>query len=246
MVDDFLVPSNIQISGVPGTFQVGAISMIIIGPSSSTPYAIPDNWIECDGSQLLKTDFQELFSVIGTNYGETNGSGGVGTTHFRVPLLKNNSSKVVPAISPSGSNTKISYSYHNHTPNTTVTVDSANTSHTMTNSSQNINVTYTAHDHAGSGSAGYSGGNPNNNANKTGNARVNMAGAGHNHATNSYGYSYANGFNHNHSHNLRTVYAANQTHTHNSSSLLSNLYTPFGSLEPDPESIVVTFIMRVS
>ena len=242
MSNEFLVPSNIEINNVPGTFQVGAISMIIIGPPSSTPYTVPDNWIECDGSELLKTDFQKLFSVIGTTYGETNGSGGSGTTHFKVPLLKNNSSQVVPAISPSGSNTIVSNSYHNHTANVSVTVASTNTSHTTTNSNQNINATYTAHDHAGSGSAGYSGSNPTNNANKTGNARVNMAGAGHNHATNSYGYSYANGFNHGHNHNQRTVYSSNQSHTHNAnagSNVLSN------NSELLPESVLVKFIMRV-
>lgn len=58
-----------------------------------SPYAgstAPASWLFCDGAELLKTNptYAALFAVIGTTYGETNGSGGAGTTHFRVPSLK--------------------------------------------------------------------------------------------------------------------------------------------------------------
>jgi hypothetical protein len=45
----------------------------------------PTGWAMCDGTEYSKTAFADLFSAIGIAYGETNGSGGVGTTHFRVP-----------------------------------------------------------------------------------------------------------------------------------------------------------------
>ena len=47
----------------------------------------PSGWLLCDGRELLKTSptYASLFAAIGVAYGETNGSGGAGTTHFRLP-----------------------------------------------------------------------------------------------------------------------------------------------------------------
>lgn len=47
----------------------------------------PSGWLLCDGRELLKTSptYASLFAAVGIAYGETNGSGGVGTTHFRLP-----------------------------------------------------------------------------------------------------------------------------------------------------------------
>ena len=44
---------------------------------------IPTNWKICDGSELSRTDYAELFNVIGTSYGE-----GDGTTTFNLPNKK--------------------------------------------------------------------------------------------------------------------------------------------------------------
>lgn len=49
--------------------------------------AEPSGWLMCDGRELSKTDplYASLFASIGIAYGETNGSGAAGTTHFRLP-----------------------------------------------------------------------------------------------------------------------------------------------------------------
>jgi microcystin-dependent protein len=47
----------------------------------------PTGWLLCNAGEYSKTDplYKNLYSVIGTAFGETNGSGGGGTSHFRVP-----------------------------------------------------------------------------------------------------------------------------------------------------------------
>ena len=44
---------------------------------------IPENWLLCEGQEVSRNDFQELFSVLDTKYGEGNGS-----TTFNLPNLK--------------------------------------------------------------------------------------------------------------------------------------------------------------
>ena len=44
---------------------------------------IPTNWRICDGSEVSRTDYAELFNIIGTAYGE-----GDGTTTFNLPYKK--------------------------------------------------------------------------------------------------------------------------------------------------------------
>lgn len=49
----------------------------------------PTGWVICDGSELAIASYSSLYSAISTKYGAlTNGSGGSGTTHFRVPDLR--------------------------------------------------------------------------------------------------------------------------------------------------------------
>lgn len=48
----------------------------------------PTGWVKANGAELSKTVYAALFAAIGTTFGETNGSGGAGTTHFRVPDLR--------------------------------------------------------------------------------------------------------------------------------------------------------------
>jgi len=49
----------------------------------------PAGWLAADGSEYAKTGtYAGLFAAISTTYGETNGSGGAGTSHFRVPDLR--------------------------------------------------------------------------------------------------------------------------------------------------------------
>lgn len=66
--------------------QIGSISSASPGDimitAGSTP---PVGWCICDGQELLREQFSELFSAIGTTYGEGNG-----TTTFNVPDLRDN------------------------------------------------------------------------------------------------------------------------------------------------------------
>jgi microcystin-dependent protein len=49
----------------------------------------PSGWLEANGTEYSKTGtYAALFTAIGTSFGETNGSGGAGTSHFRVPDLR--------------------------------------------------------------------------------------------------------------------------------------------------------------
>jgi microcystin-dependent protein len=49
----------------------------------------PTGWLLCDGTEYSKTLYPELSAVLSVGdtfpYGQTNGSGGAGTTHFRLP-----------------------------------------------------------------------------------------------------------------------------------------------------------------
>ena len=49
----------------------------------------PSGWFLCGGQEVAIASYGALYAVIGTTYGSlTNGSGGAGTTHFRVPDLR--------------------------------------------------------------------------------------------------------------------------------------------------------------
>lgn len=49
---------------------------------------LPNGWLLCDGSEVSISSYPTLDAVVGTRYGaRTNGSGGAGTSHFRVPSL---------------------------------------------------------------------------------------------------------------------------------------------------------------
>ena len=73
-------------------FKVGDIVAYHINAPFPT---LPSGWVECNGQELSKTTYSALSTIIGTKYGETNGSGGVGTTHFRVPKM-NDSTLTTP------------------------------------------------------------------------------------------------------------------------------------------------------
>lgn len=64
---------NIDVSGGGDTLPIG----IIVPYASDTA---PDGWLLCDGTAVSRTEYSELFSVIGTKYGAGNGS-----TTFTLP-----------------------------------------------------------------------------------------------------------------------------------------------------------------
>ncbi len=69
--------------------QIAGAASDILPTGTVLPFAgssAPAGWLLCAGGEYLKTGtYAPLFAVIGVTYGETNGSGGAGTTHFRVP-----------------------------------------------------------------------------------------------------------------------------------------------------------------
>jgi len=68
MFDDYSLAGNCRMVGE-----------IIPYAGSSSPVS---NWYPCDGSSLLRTDFPDLFAIIGTTYGSADG------THFNLPDLR--------------------------------------------------------------------------------------------------------------------------------------------------------------
>lgn len=74
MQDNIERAINAQVSG--DTLPIGAV----------LPYTnetAPENWLVCDGSELDRTEYNHLFAIIGTTFGE-----GDGSTTFNLPNLK--------------------------------------------------------------------------------------------------------------------------------------------------------------
>ena len=68
----------------------------VINQFAGSGSAAPTGWLFCDGQEVLITTYQNLYNSLTSNgttfpYGtNTNGSGGAGSTHFRIPNLKGN------------------------------------------------------------------------------------------------------------------------------------------------------------
>ena len=60
---------RIGVTGIP-------VGMSVEWPANT----IPDGWLLCDGSAISRTDYADLFAVIGTTWGE-----GDGSTTFNLP-----------------------------------------------------------------------------------------------------------------------------------------------------------------
>lgn len=78
------------VDGVTSAIQTQINTIVPTG--SMTMYinsTAPTGWLICDGSEQPIASYGALATLIGTNYGAlTNGSGAVGTTHFRLPDLR--------------------------------------------------------------------------------------------------------------------------------------------------------------
>lgn len=81
---------EIVTSGLPAVQQIMPTGSII---QTALPSA-PTGWLFCQGQEILISAYQSLYTAMtvgGTvfSYGSnTNGSGGIGTTHFRLPDLR--------------------------------------------------------------------------------------------------------------------------------------------------------------
>jgi microcystin-dependent protein len=61
----------------------------VISPYAGLDSNIPTGYLLCNGQEVSASTYSALKDVITTTYGAyTNGSGGVGTTHFRLPDLR--------------------------------------------------------------------------------------------------------------------------------------------------------------
>ena len=61
-------------------------SLIPVGTIISVAYETADDgFLKCNGAEYDKTVYTSLYAKIGTNFGETDGEGGEGTSHFCTP-----------------------------------------------------------------------------------------------------------------------------------------------------------------
>jgi microcystin-dependent protein len=73
---------NITQNGQP--FKSGGGDTVPIGTMIAYPSdVIPDNWLLCDGREVSRTEYSELFAVLGTSHGA-----GDGITTFNLPNTK--------------------------------------------------------------------------------------------------------------------------------------------------------------
>jgi microcystin-dependent protein len=91
--DPTLAQGYIKVNGTTAaTISTAGIVSGGIPAGAVMPFAMnsaPSGWLAADGTEYSKTGtYAALFAAIGTTHGETNGSGGAGTSHFRVPDLR--------------------------------------------------------------------------------------------------------------------------------------------------------------
>ena len=85
---NLLVISNTQIekaikSVIKEAFNSINTSYFIIGEVRSFAFStVPTKWLECNGASLLRADYPDLYSAIGTAFGTADG------THFNIPDLR--------------------------------------------------------------------------------------------------------------------------------------------------------------
>jgi microcystin-dependent protein len=69
-----------------------AVQALLVPTGTVSPYAgasEPTGWLFCRGQEVSRSTYSTLDTLITTTYGAyTNGSGGVGTSHFRLPDLR--------------------------------------------------------------------------------------------------------------------------------------------------------------
>jgi microcystin-dependent protein len=83
---------NFSAGTITATAFAGTGATLLVPTGAVMPFAMnsaPTGWLAANGTEYAKTGtYATLFAAIGVTYGETNGAGGAGTTHFRVPDLR--------------------------------------------------------------------------------------------------------------------------------------------------------------
>ena len=82
--------SSSLVSFDDGTIGSGVVFPTFVGMIASFAMTTaPTGWLVCNGAEYAIATYGDLYTAIGTTWGTlTNGSGGTGTTHFRVPDLR--------------------------------------------------------------------------------------------------------------------------------------------------------------
>lgn len=108
-------------------FRVGACKMIgeiVTFAGATNPY--PTMWLDCDGTSVLRADYPDLFTIIGTTYGAAD------STHFTLPDLRGRA--IVDAGTGSGLSTRSLGDSFGEQDHTLITSEIPSHSHTTGNS----------------------------------------------------------------------------------------------------------------
>lgn len=200
-MENFNVRDNVQIyQNKNPYFMPGAIL-------SSMSLSTPSGWLNCNGQEVLISQYQELYDSIGITYNlgtETSGNFRLPNISSKYLIQKTNSSGIYGASSSHTHSTSANYNLADK---------SVSHSHPTNNYSNASNI-----DHGGSG-GGSGGGTDNNplNANKTGFSSGGASGAGHYHSVNSGG-NQAGPYGNYHGHDMDTrINSTSQVHGHTGS-----------------------------
>lgn len=228
--------AEVTVVRTPTLDQVNAL----IVPGIINQYAgvsLPSGWLWCDGQELSISLYPDLYNAITNNgsvfpYGNnTDGSGGAGSTHFRVPNFKGKipvgtDSTQVPFDSLGKSGGAINHTHnidstgstgHNHT----ISGSSAatNTNNALGNHSHNVSTngsnTGNSGNHGHGDTFGTAANGSNTNFGRTsGNVFLTVAGSSHSHGVNG---SVSDGGDHSHSVNGQSGGTSDTDLTHSHS-----------------------------
>lgn len=234
-MSEFKVENSIDVESLVNPyFNVGQII-------STIATSAPSGWLLCDGSEHSKTgQYSNLYSKIGIRYGEGNGSGGVGTSHFKLPDLRD---RHIMSFS-TGVSSYTGSSVHSHTVNANATAADVAVNHYHAVSQAGYGGANTYHSHSGGDSyVGPNGSNPVN-ANKTGTGGSGY-GSGGAHVHDGYSYGNTNADNGVSYHAILSLGINSSTagnHSHTSASSISGTASS-GNYEIP--SYTVNFIIKV-
>jgi len=123
------VPNDVENLGTASQRDVGIspnqvptnslISSQLLPPGAVLPFAgetAPTGWFVCDGSEVSRSTYAELYAYIGTLYGAGNGS-----TTFNLPDLRNQFVRGASNTRPVGNNENDQLGSHSHTGSTNTT-----------------------------------------------------------------------------------------------------------------------------
>jgi microcystin-dependent protein len=223
-MSNFNVKDGVQIADSKNPFFLpGAIV-------SSMVAATPDGWLNCNGQEVLITQYQDLYTSIGTTYNL--GTETVG--YFRLPNMS--SRYLIQKTSGSGIYGNSSAHLHSTSANYDLAATTVDHGHPTNNYVNNNNI---YHAPGGGGSGGGTDNNPLN-ANKTGFSSGGASGAGHFHSVNCGG-NQDGPYGNDHGHGMSTgIGNSSQSHTHSGSFAAVNS----NSSSINPQSFVINYFIK--